>query len=84
MHTTYGMDTCIETNEILAFGIMMEVYSRYIPGICKNLEYVRHIPDILRLVCLTYDTIQIPDGLLMILFKLAKSICHQSHGRDIP
>jgi hypothetical protein len=28
MHTTYGMDTCIETNEILAFG--MEVYSRYI------------------------------------------------------
>jgi hypothetical protein len=44
-HTTYGMDTCIETNEIIAFG--MEVYSRYIPGICKtrNLEYVRHIPD---------------------------------------
>ena len=56
MHTTYGMDTCIETNEILAFG--MEVYSRYIPDICKNLEYVRHIPDI----CLTYDTIRIPDG----------------------
>ena len=55
MHTTYGMDTCIETNEILAFG--MEVYSRYIPDICKNLEYVRHIPDI----CLTYDTIRIPD-----------------------
>ncbi len=55
MHTTYGMDTCIETNEILAFG--MEVYSRYIAGICKNLEYVRHIPD----VCLTYDTIRIPD-----------------------
>ncbi len=55
MHTTYGMDTCIETNEILAFG--MEVYSRYMPGICKNLEYVRHIPDI----CLTYDTIRIPD-----------------------
>jgi hypothetical protein len=54
-----GMDTCIETNEILAFGIMMEVYSRYIPDICKNLEYVRHIPDI----CLTYDTIRIPDGL---------------------
>ena len=54
MHTTYGMDTCIETNEILAFG--MEVYSRYIPDICKNLEYVRHIPDI----CLTYDTIRIP------------------------
>ncbi len=26
MHTTYGMDTFIETNEILAFG--MEVYSR--------------------------------------------------------
>ena len=49
------MDTCIETNEILAFG--MEVYSRYIPDICKNLEYVRHIPDI----CLTYDTIRIPD-----------------------
>ena len=34
-----------------------DVYSSYIPGICKNLEYVRHIPDI----CLTYDTIQIPD-----------------------
>jgi hypothetical protein len=57
MHTTYGMDTCIETNEILAFG--MEVYSRYIPDICKNLEYVRHIPDI----CLTYDTIRIPDDM---------------------
>jgi len=56
VHTTYGMDTCIETNEILAFG--MEVYSRYIPDICKNLEYVRHIPDI----CLTYDTIRIPDA----------------------
>jgi hypothetical protein len=41
-------------NEIIAFG--MEVYSRYIPGMCKNLEYVRHIPDII--VCLTYyDTI---------------------------
>jgi hypothetical protein len=34
MHATYGMDTCIETNEILAFG--MEVYSRYI-----YLAYVR-------------------------------------------
>ncbi len=56
MHTTYGMDTCIETNEILAFG--MEVYSRCIPDICKKLEYVRHIPDI----CLTYDTIRIPDA----------------------
>ncbi len=56
MHTTYGMDACIKINEILAFG--MEVYSRYIPGICKNLEYVRHIPDI----CLTYNTIRIPDG----------------------
>ncbi len=57
MHTTYGMDTCIEINEILAFS--MEVYSRYtsIPDICKNLDYVRHIPDI----CLTYDTILIPD-----------------------
>ncbi len=55
MHTTYGMDACIETNEILAFG--MKLYSRYIPGICKNLEYVRHISDI----CLTYDTIRIPD-----------------------
>ncbi len=57
MRTSYGMDTCIETNEleIIAFG--MEVYSN-IPGICKNLEYVRHIPDI----CLTYDTIRIPDG----------------------
>ncbi len=41
-------------NEIIAFG--MEVYSRYIPGMCKNLEYVRHVPDII--VCLTYyDTI---------------------------
>ncbi len=58
MHTTYGMDTCTETNEILAFG--MEVYSRYIPDICKNLEYVRHIPDI----CLTYDTIRIPNAVL--------------------
>jgi hypothetical protein len=56
MHTTYGMDTCIDTNEIIAFG--MEVYSRYMPGIYKNLEYVRHIPDI----CLTYNTIRIPDG----------------------
>ncbi len=28
MRTTYGMDTCIETNEIIAFG--MKVYSRYI------------------------------------------------------
>jgi hypothetical protein len=55
MHTTYGMDTCIETNENRAFG--MEVYSRCIPGICKDLEYVRHIPDIR----LTYDTIRIPD-----------------------
>ncbi len=55
MHTTYGMDTCLETIEILDFGV--EVYSRYIPDICKNLEYVRHIPDI----CLTYDTIRIPD-----------------------
>ncbi len=55
MRTTYGMDTCIETNEIVAFG--MEVYSRYIPGICKNMEDVRHIPDI----CLRYDTLRIPD-----------------------
>ncbi len=31
--------------------------SEFILGICKNLEYVRHIPDI----CLTYDTIWIPD-----------------------
>ena len=28
MCTTYAMDTCIETNENIAFG--MEVYSRYI------------------------------------------------------
>jgi hypothetical protein len=34
MHTIYGMDTCFETNEILAFG--MEVHSRYI-----YLAYVR-------------------------------------------
>ncbi len=32
---------------------------RYIPGgICKDLEYVRHILEI----CLTYNTIRIPDG----------------------
>ncbi len=40
----------------------MEIYSStvYIPGICtsKNLEYVRHIPDI----CLTFYTIRIPDS----------------------
>ncbi len=34
VHTTYGMDTSMETNEILAFG--MTVYSRYI-----YLAYVR-------------------------------------------
>jgi hypothetical protein len=45
----------IETNENRAF--CTEVYSRYIPGICKDLEYVRHMPDI----CLTYDTKRIPD-----------------------
>jgi hypothetical protein len=46
--TTYGMDTSIqvETNEVIimiAFGMEVTVYSRYIPGIChgKNLEYVR-------------------------------------------
>ncbi len=50
------MDTCIETNENRAFG--MEVYSRYIPGICKGLEYVRRIPH----TCLTYDAIRIPDA----------------------
>jgi hypothetical protein len=55
MHTTYAMDICIETNENRVFGT--ELYSRYIPGIYKDLEYVRHIPDI----CLTYDTIRIPD-----------------------
>jgi hypothetical protein len=50
MHTTYGMDTCIETNEILAFG--MEVYSRYIPGMCKKFgicqtrTYTWYMPDI--------------------------------------
>ncbi len=43
MHTTYAMDTCIETNEDRAFGL--EAYSRYIPGICKGLECVRHIPQ---------------------------------------
>ncbi len=63
MHTTYGMDACVETNEILSFG--MEVYSRYIPDVCKNLEYVRHIPDI----CLTYDTIRILD-------EVAAAICY--------
>ncbi len=55
MHMTYAMDTGFDTNENRALG--SNVYSRYIPGICKNLEYVRHKPDI----CLTYDTIQIPD-----------------------
>ncbi len=55
---TYAMDTSFETNEIRALGT--DVYPRYIPGICKNLEYVRHIPD----VCLTYtgNTIRIPRG----------------------
>ena len=48
MCTTYAMDTCIETNENIAIG--MEVYSRHMPGICKGLEYVRHMSDI----CLTY------------------------------
>jgi hypothetical protein len=56
MHKTYAMDTCIETNENRAFGT--EVYSRYVPGICKDLEYVRDIHEI----CLTYDTIRIQDG----------------------
>jgi hypothetical protein len=56
MHTTDAiMDTCIEINENSAFS--MEVCSRYIPGIYKGLEYVSHMPDI----CLTYDTIRIPD-----------------------
>ena len=67
MRTSHGMDTCIETNEleIIAFG--MEVYSN-IPGICKNLEYVRDVPDI----CLTYDTIRIPD--VCILFYILLDI----------
>ncbi len=72
MHTTYGMDTCIETNEILAFGL--EVYSRYIPDICKILEYVRHIPDI----CLTYDTILIPDGVWVRTNRFAAAQSSQS------
>jgi hypothetical protein len=58
MHTTYAIDTCIENNENRGFGT--GVYSRYIciPGICKELEYVRHVPEI----CLTYGTsIRIPD-----------------------
>ncbi len=56
MHMTYAIDTCIKTNENRAFGT--EVYSRYIPGICKDLDYVRHIPEIR----LTYDTIRIRDA----------------------
>ncbi len=63
MHTTYAMDICIETNENRAFGT--EEYSRYIPGIYKDLEYVRHIPDI----CLTYDTIRIPDVYILHISK---------------
>ncbi len=55
MHTTYAMDTCIETNKNRAFGT--EVYSRFIRGICKDLEYFRRIPEIR----LTYDTIRSPD-----------------------
>ncbi len=35
MHTTYAMDTCIETNQNIAFAIE-ERYSRY-----KYLAYVR-------------------------------------------
>jgi hypothetical protein len=34
----------------------------YIPGIYKDLAYVIHIPDI----CLTYDTIRIPDGVQVV------------------
>jgi hypothetical protein len=54
--TICAMDTCIETNEKIAFG--MEEYSRNMPSICWFLEYGRHIPGI----CQTYDTIQIPDA----------------------
>ena len=78
MHTTYGMDTCIETNEILAFG-RMEVYSRYIPGICKNLEYVRHIPD----TCLTYDTIRIPDASRLYTGTLKRCPLQRSNFRRL-
>ncbi len=39
MYTTYAMNTCIETNENRAFGT--DVYSRYIPGIYKDLESTR-------------------------------------------
>ncbi len=61
MHTTYAMDTCIETNVNRVFaslwhGGIFQVYI-YIPDICKRLEYIRHMPD----TCLTYDTIRIPD-----------------------
>ncbi len=83
MHTTYGMDTCIETNEIIAFG--MEVYSRYVPCICKNLDYVRHIPvRHIPDICLTYsdsDTIvrtRIPDVVGVIAFA------HTRIYRDVP
>jgi hypothetical protein len=62
------MDTCIETNENIAFG--MEVYSRYMPGICKGLEYVRHMS----FVCLTFDTIWIPD-VNQELISLNKGLC---------
>ncbi len=67
---TYAMDTCIETNENRAFG--KEVYSRYIPDsdTYKNLEYVTHMPEI----CLKYNTIRIPDVLLLIhTYKLMMS-----------
>jgi hypothetical protein len=49
----------IETNENRAFASLWHegILQVYIPGICKGLEYVRHMPDI----CLRYDTIRIPD-----------------------
>jgi hypothetical protein len=82
MHTPYAMDICIETNEDMvlpAFG--MKVYSRYIPDICKRLEYVRHMPDI----CLTYDTIRIPDAITrsLPLQKSSRALIMQQENENI-
>jgi hypothetical protein len=42
MHTTYAIDTYIETNETRAFGIMMVVFQGYdIPGICTSKPQLR-------------------------------------------
>jgi hypothetical protein len=52
----------------------MEVYSRYIPDICKNLECVRHIPQ--ADICQTYDTIRIPDVLTPGLHTIVRVNLH--------